>query len=289
MLDAYELPQDARTDEARQSASTVPPSAFDLAEHVDWSPADAWDPLSEADGDASDSREVAGAVHGGDRPASLDECQDGRVTTSIVRHPIFARVFDRLSGVMERDVGEHRQEMLAGLSGRVVEVGAGNGMNFAHYPATVDEVAALEPEAYLRAKAEQAASRAPVDVTVRAGVADALPFQAAVFDAVVASLVLCSVSDPAAALAEMRRVLKPGGELRFMEHVRSEHPGKARVQRLSDRSGLWPRLAGGCHCDRDTVGEITAAGFRIARVGRYDLGPSWILTNPHARGVAALA
>jgi ubiquinone/menaquinone biosynthesis C-methylase UbiE len=211
------------------------------------------------------------------------------VSTTTVRHPIFARVFDRLSGVMERDVGEHRKEMLAGLSGRVVEIGAGNGMNFAHYPATVEEVVALEPEAYLRGKAEQAGRRAPVHVTVRAGVADALPFDAAAFDAVVASLVLCSVSDPGAALAEMRRVLKPGGELRFMEHVRSEQPGKARVQRLSDRSGLWPRLAGGCHCDRDTIAEITAAGFQIARVSRYDLGPSWILTNPHVRGVAALA
>lgn len=221
--------------------------------------------------------------------ATFDECQDVRVSTTAVRHPIFARLFDRLSGVMERDLGEHREELLAGLSGRVVEIGAGNGMNFAHYPATVDEVVALEPEAYLRAKAEQAASRAAVPVAVRAGVADALPFEAAVFDAAVASLVLCSVSDPAAALVELRRVLKPGGELRFMEHVRSEHPGKARVQRWSDRSGLWPRLAGGCHCDRDTVAVMTAAGFHIAHVGRYDIGPSWILTNPHVRGVAALA
>jgi SAM-dependent methyltransferase len=212
-----------------------------------------------------------------------------RVSTTVVRHPIFARLFDRLSGVMERGVGEHREELLAGLSGRVVEIGAGNGMNFAHYPPTVDEVVALEPEAYLRAKAELAARRAAGHVTVRAGVADALPFDAAVFDAAVASLVLCSVADPAAALAELRRVLKPGGELRFMEHVRSERPGKARVQRFSDRSGLWPRVAGGCHCDRDTVTEITAAGFRIARVVSYDIGPSWILTNPHVRGVAALA
>ena len=109
--------------------------------------------------------------------------------------------------------------MLAGLRGRVVEIGAGNGMNFAHYPATVDEVVAVEPEAYLRAKAEQAADRAAVRVSVRDGVADALPIPAAGFDAVVASLVLCSVADPGAAVAEMRRVLKPGGELRFMEHV----------------------------------------------------------------------
>ncbi len=222
-------------------------------------------------------------------PGLPDAWQDGRVSTTVVRHPIFARLFDRLSGVMERDVGEHRKEMLSGLSGRVVEIGAGNGMNFAHYPATVDEVVALEPEAYLRGKAEEAAGRAAVQVTVRAGVADALPFAAAGFDAAVSSLVLCSVSDPSSALSEMRRVLKPGGELRFMEHVRSAHPGKARVQRWSDRSGLWPRLAGGCHCDRDTVAEITAAGFRVTHTGSYDIGPSWILTNPHVRGVALAA
>lgn len=212
-----------------------------------------------------------------------------RVSTTVVRHPIFARVYHRLSAVMERDVGEHRGAMLAGLRGRVVEIGAGNGMNFAHYPATVDEVVAVEPEAYLRAKAEQAAYRAPVHVTVRAGVADALPIAAAEFDAAVSSLVLCSVADPGSAVAEMHRVLKPGGELRFMEHVCSEHSGKARVQRFSDRSGLWPRMAGGCHCDRDTVAEITAAGFEVVHVASYNIGPSWILTNPHVRGVALAA
>jgi hypothetical protein len=94
-----------------------------------------------------------------------------------VRHPIFARFFDRLSRLMERDIGERRDELLAGLSGRVVEIGAGNGMNFRHYPTTVEEVVALEPEAYLRGKAEQAARASPVRVTVREGVADPLPLE----------------------------------------------------------------------------------------------------------------
>lgn len=224
-----------------------------------------------------------------DRTSARAVPDDPPVSTTVVRHPIFARLFDRLSGVMERDLGEHRDQLLAGLSGRVVEIGAGNGMNFTHYPPTVHEVVAVEPEAYLRAKAENAARRAAVYVTVKAGVADALPFGTAVFDAAVASLVLCSVPNPAAALAEMRRVLKPGGELRFMEHVRSEDSRKAFIQRWSDRSGLWPRVAGGCHCARDTIAEIKAAGFQIGPVTSYDIGPGWNVTNPHISGAARLA
>jgi ubiquinone/menaquinone biosynthesis C-methylase UbiE len=203
-----------------------------------------------------------------------------------VRHPIFARFFDRLSRLMERDVGEHRDELLAGLSGRVVEVGAGNGMNFRHYPATVDEVVALEPEAYLRGKAEEAARAAPVRVSVRDGAADPLPLEDASFDAAIASLVLCTVPGPARALAELRRVLKPGGELRFMEHVRSDRTRKARLQDRLDRWGIWPRVGGGCHCGRDAVGAIEAAGLRIERVRSLDVGPSWMVTNPHVLGAA---
>jgi ubiquinone/menaquinone biosynthesis C-methylase UbiE len=205
---------------------------------------------------------------------------------SEVRHPIFARFFDKLSGLMEREAGEYRDELLAALSGRVVEIGAGNGMNFPHYPGSVEEIVALEPEAYLRQKAAAAASRALVRVTVGDGVADSLPFEDGAFDAAVASLVLCTVPDPEKALGELRRVLKPGGELRFMEHVRSESPRKARIQSRLDDSGIWPRLGGGCHCSRDTVGAIEAAGFEVDRVRSFDLGPGWAHTNPHVIGVA---
>ena len=204
-----------------------------------------------------------------------------------VKHPLFARFFDRLSGVMEKEAGPWRDELLAGLSGRVVEIGPGNGINFRHYPASVEEVVALEPEPYLRAKAERAARLAPVSVSVRAGVADSLELEDAGFDAAVACLVLCSVPDQQAALAELRRVLKPGGQLRFLEHVRSQKPGKARVQTTLDSSGVWPRLAGGCHCSRDTVGAIQAAGFQVERTQDIDLGPSWVITNPHVLGRAA--
>jgi ubiquinone/menaquinone biosynthesis C-methylase UbiE len=203
-----------------------------------------------------------------------------------VRHPIFARFFDRLSRLMEREVGEHRQELLAGLSGRVVEIGAGNGMNFQHYPTGVDEVVALEPEAYLRDKAEETARDASVRVTVRNGLADPLPLQDSEFDAAIACLVLCTVPEPGRALSELRRVLKPGGELRFLEHVRSERPRKARFQDRLDRSGIWPRVGGGCHCARDTLAAIEAAGFQIERSRSLDFGPSWIITNPHVLGLA---
>ena len=202
------------------------------------------------------------------------------------RHPVFARFFDRLSRVMEREVGEHREELLAGLSGRIVEIGAGNGMNFRHYPTTVEEVVALEPEAFLRKRAEEAAREAPVPVSVRDGAAEPLPAAGASFDAAVASLVLCTVPEPSRALAELRRVLRPGGELRFMEHVRSGHPRKARLQQWLDRSGIWPLLGGGCHCSRDAVGAIEGAGFAIQRVRSFDLGASWMITNPNVLGTA---
>lgn len=196
-----------------------------------------------------------------------------------VRHPLFARVQARLAKHAEAlGVADHRREALAGLHGRVLEIGAGSGTNFRHYPAGVTEVVALEPEPYLRGLATSAARDAPVTVTVVDGVAEHVPLPDASVDAAVAALVLCSVTDQATALAELHRVLRPGGELRFYEHVRATDPRLARWQQRLDR-WLWPRLAGGCHTSRDTAAAISAAGFEVQRCRSFSFRPS-ILAAP---------
>jgi ubiquinone/menaquinone biosynthesis C-methylase UbiE len=162
-----------------------------------------------------------------------------------------------------RGATEHRRRLLAGLSGSVVELGAGHGLNFPHYPTAVTEVLAIEPEPTLRAGAAEAAANAPVPIRVLGGVADELPLADASVDAAVASLVLCSVPDQDRALAELRRVLRPGGDLRFYEHVIPNCQPKRLLLQAADHSGLWPRIAGGCHPARDTAAAIERAGFEI--------------------------
>jgi SAM-dependent methyltransferase len=204
-------------------------------------------------------------------------------------HPVFARVYERVSVRMAQLGGaDQRRRLLAGLSGRVIEVGAGNGRMFAHYPRGVTEVLAVEPEPRLRAAAVEAARSAPVPVTVVHGVAEELPGKAGEFDAGVTALVLCSVADPAVALAELRRVLRGGGELRFFEHVVAERPGGLRrVQRFLDAT-VWPALVGGCHTARDTATAITEAGFVVEELERFRFPESGVVSpaSPHIRGRA---
>jgi SAM-dependent methyltransferase len=189
--------------------------------------------------------------------------------SDIVR-PRFARMYLRAARSAEkRGATEHRRRLLEGLHGVVVEIGAGQGLNFAHYPPQVTEVVAVEPEPTLRAEAEAAAARAPVPVRVLRGVADRLPVEDAGADAAVTSLVLCSVPDQRRALAEIRRVLRPGGELRFYEHVIARSQPKRLMLQALDRSGIWPAIAGGCHPARDTTEAITAAGFAIEQIDRF--------------------
>jgi ubiquinone/menaquinone biosynthesis C-methylase UbiE len=190
-----------------------------------------------------------------------------------VHHPIFARMYRRMAAEFEnKGASEHRDELLSGLSGRVIEVGAGSGLNFAHYPTAVTGVVAVEPEAYLRAAAEEAAREAAVAVTVVDGTADELPAHDGEFDAGVASLVLCSVPSQERALGQLFRVIRPGGELRFYEHVRSPRRGFARTQVVLDL--VWPYVGGGCHTSRQTDSAIADAGFAIEHVRRFSFRPA---------------
>jgi SAM-dependent methyltransferase len=210
------------------------------------------------------------------------------MTTTDISRPRFARMYVKAAARADRrGASEHRDRLLQDLSGRVAEVGAGNGLNFAHYPATVTEVIAIEPEPTLRALAQQAAAEAPVPVSVHDGTADGLPMADGEVDAAVASLVLCSVPDQARTLAELHRVLRPGAELRFYEHVIARCQPMRTILRLADHSGLWPAIAGGCHPARDTSGAIEAADFTIERCERFGFRASALEPSvPHILGIA---
>jgi ubiquinone/menaquinone biosynthesis C-methylase UbiE len=194
-----------------------------------------------------------------------------------VHHPIFARIYARISRAAEsKGAAAHRGELLAGLRGRVIEIGAGNGLNFGHYPETVDEVVAVEPEPHLRRLAENAAKNAEVKIRVVDGTADALGVADDSFDGAVCSLVLCSVADQREALVEVRRVLGKGGELRFYEHVIDPDQRFARFQRVVNL--VHPYVAGGCHVTRDTETAITGAGFEITSIRRFRFAPERLST-----------
>lgn len=187
-----------------------------------------------------------------------------------------------------RLAGFHR-ELLAGASGLVVEVGCGRGLLFDRYPPGPQRVLAVEPDPHSRAAAEQAAAACGAPIEVVAGDAEHLPVPDGAADIVVMSEVLCSVTNPVAALAEARRVLRPGGELRVYEHVLAPWVAWRVVQRLVDLAG-WPRVFAGCRTTRDTGAAIESAGF-----GWVWLRPVWqssmLLTSPsasHLLGVARL-
>lgn len=207
-----------------------------------------------------------------------------------VRHPLFARLYHRMRRNDDRlGITDLRRDLLAGICGEVLEIGAGDGGNFSLYPPTVAHVLAVEPEPHLRALAERAAAAATVPITVVDGTAEALPVEDASVDVVVACLVLCSVADPAAAAREAVRVLRPAGELRVLEHVRAT---EARLARWQDRlSPVQAALSGGCRPGRDTVATLRAAGFETTTLRRCDFEPMplAVLSRPHVIGRARRA
>lgn len=194
------------------------------------------------------------------------------------KRPVFARIQARASAIEERRGGaERRRQLLGGLSGRVLEVGAGSGISFAHYPRAVSELVAIEPEPALRERAVRAAAAAAIPVQVLDGVAEHIPLPDASVDAAVFAGVLCSVADPHRVLEEARRVLRPGGELRFYEHVVARNARLRGLQRLLDAT-VWPPLFGGCHPTRDTERTLVACGFAIEQRERFSFRPTLLAT-----------
>lgn len=207
-------------------------------------------------------------------------------------HRLFAALYDRLNGAMERGwMGERRSRLLAGGAGlageagawgEVLEIGGGTGANLPHYRGAV-RVTVSEPDPFMRAKLRPKLPGARVPVEVSAAGAESLPFPDASFDAVVSTLVLCTVPDQRAALAEIRRVLRPGGRLLFIEHVRAE----GRTARWQDRiEPVWRRLLAGCHPNRDTVAAIRAAGFEVEVLERFEPPVPLSGLTPHVQGAA---
>lgn len=204
---------------------------------------------------------------------------------------LFPRIYDRLVAATEEACfRDWRRDLLAGLSGDVVEIGAGTGANLAHYPATVRRLVVTEPDQGMLDRLGPVLHRVAegIDVELRRAPADALPLADDSVDAVVCTLVLCSVADPAAALGEARRVLRPGGRLVFLEHVAADgRPERLKWQMRLDT--VWPHLAGGCHLTRRSAEAIRAAGFTLGDVRRESARKAAPVIRPTVRGEATLA
>ena len=202
-----------------------------------------------------------------------------------VRSRIFAVMYDHQVGKIERaGLGEVRSRNVGEASGRVLEIGAGTGANLAHYGPNVTSLTLTDPEQPMLKRLEpRARDAAPGAIVLRAPAED-LPFDDDSFDTVVSTLVLCGVSDQARSLREVRRVLRPGGKLIFVEHVRSEEP---KVARLQDRMNGLNRFMVCCECNRPTLASITEAGFSIDRVEHGTLPKAPKFVRPLVAGVAS--
>jgi ubiquinone/menaquinone biosynthesis C-methylase UbiE len=199
---------------------------------------------------------------------------------------LFAAMYDRgLKATEEAGLGEMRRQLLAQASGRVLELGAGTGVNLDLYPAAVTELVLVEPDPHMAKRLRARLAQSPRQATALEAPAERLPHPGHSFDVAVATLVLCTVPDPVAALAELRRVLVPGGRLLLIEHVRAAEPGAARWQDRLEKP--WRFLADGCHCNRDTAATLSAAGFETGELETDQLPKAPPLIRPLIRGQAA--
>jgi ubiquinone/menaquinone biosynthesis C-methylase UbiE len=190
---------------------------------------------------------------------------------------LFARFYDRGIAASEAaGLADRRRRLLAGASGRVLELGAGTGLNLAHYPPGIEQLVLTEPEAPMLARLRERAAGHDLRATVVGAPAERLPAADASVDTVVTTLTLCTVDDLEAALREVHRVLAPGGRLLFLEHVRADDERLARRQDLL--APLWLRVGHGCHCNRATLAAIEAAGLAPHGVehGRMPRAPRFL-------------
>jgi ubiquinone/menaquinone biosynthesis C-methylase UbiE len=200
----------------------------------------------------------------------------------------FTSFYDRaMKSTEEAGMREKRREVLSEAKGRTIDIGAGTGLNLELFPPEVSELVLAEPDPHMLKKLREKLPASGREASVVQAPAEKLPFEDGSFDTAVFTLVLCTVPDPTAALAEAARVLRPGGKLLFVEHVRSEEPGLARWQ---DRlEGPWRFVGDGCHCNRDTAATIEASPFVIEQVEKDELPKAPPLVRPLVRGSAVLS
>jgi ubiquinone/menaquinone biosynthesis C-methylase UbiE len=198
---------------------------------------------------------------------------------------LFSAVYDRgMKSSEEAGMRQRRHELLAQARGRVVELGAGTGLNLAHYPEGIESLTLVEPDPHMTKQLRPKLAGAGIDAEVVEAPAERLPFPDDSFETAVVTLVLCTVPDQSAVLAEIARVLEPGGQLLFLEHVRSRNPALAKLQ---DRlEGPWRVLGDGCHCNRDTAAAMIASPLEMDQIAHDSLPKAPPIVRPLIRGRA---
>jgi ubiquinone/menaquinone biosynthesis C-methylase UbiE len=200
---------------------------------------------------------------------------------------LFASFYDRaLKASEEHGLGDMRRALLSEARGRVVEIGAGTGVNLDLYGAGIEDLTLVEPDPHMGAKLRERLTGHSGPARLATAPAEALPFPDDTFDTAVATLVLCTVPDPVAAIAELARVLNPGGRLLFIEHVRADDPRTARWQDRLEKP--WRFMADGCHCNRDTEANLRASSFIVESVDHGILPKSPSIVRPLIHGTAVL-